>query len=243
MNVEEMSVTLNITEIPSQAFTPFNGKLFKFKNIHLNTLDKVTIKRMAFYNLDNLSFISLPIQIHRIQDEAFAFETKSNEKHEIRFYQNLNNIIFEQRSFDRIQRPTTIGFSSNVTFIPETAFKSFLNDNNNKIQFFFYSFINCSDCRNQWLIRDKKDGQVFYAKCMHNQSLTLFSSEIKSHFNSYCNLINSINYDQCRYHFTEVSFHLVNFIFKILLIYFRIRCIVHQTLQTFNKFSNQLVHN
>ena len=212
VNVEQISVGLNITEIPSHAFIPFNGKQFKLKTISIGTPNKITIKKMAFYYLDHLSTIMLPNQIQRIQDEAFAFETKSNKRLEIIFYNNFNDTIIESRSFDGIQRPTTISFNSNVTFIPETAFKSFLNHADNNIKF-EYHFINCSDCRNQWLIRDKKDEQLLNATCMHQKNLTLFSSQIRSHFNSNCNLNNSMNYHSCQYHAKEVSFHFLHFIF------------------------------
>ena len=133
VNVKYISVHLNITEIPSQAFMPLNGKQFKLTDINFDTSDKITIEKIAFYYLDHLSTISLPFYIKRIQDEAFAFGTKSNKILEIRFYQHLNDIIFDSRSFDRIQRPTTISLNSNVTFIPETPFKSFLNYTNNNI--------------------------------------------------------------------------------------------------------------
>ena len=213
VNVEQISVASNITEIPSYAFMPLNGKQFKLTYINFDTYDKITIKKMAFYYLENLSYISLPVYIERIQDEAFAFETKSSKRIKIRFYQDFNDIIIESRSFDGIQRPTTISFSSNVTFIPETAFKSFLNHIDNNIHF-SNRFINCSDCRNQWLIRDRKDEQVSFAKCMHNENLTLFSSQIRSHLNSNCNLNNSMNYHPCRYELKYVSFHFLNFDLK-----------------------------
>ena len=65
VNVEEIQVGLNGTDnndyypyenaVPSQAFVPFNGKQKNLNKITLDfTYNKAAIKKMAFYNLNNL---------------------------------------------------------------------------------------------------------------------------------------------------------------------------------------------
>ena len=54
---------MNINEIPSQAFTPLNGKQTKLNTIYMYFYNNnnMTIKKLAFYNLENLTNETVPI--------------------------------------------------------------------------------------------------------------------------------------------------------------------------------------
>ena len=89
-----------------------------------------------------------------------------------------------------MQRPVNINYQYDVDSLPEFAFKPFLDDKNNAISF-TESTINCSNCCNQWMIRDNKADQVRNAICNDNANLTLFSNQVKDKL-SKCDL-SSIN--------------------------------------------------
>ena len=60
----KISVHLNITEIPSQAFMPFKGKQSK---LHKHkTQNTITIKKMAFFNLENFHFLEFNFDVAKI---------------------------------------------------------------------------------------------------------------------------------------------------------------------------------
>ena len=117
---------------------------------------------------------------------------------------HLDQTVFEPGSFDGIKRPTNVNFSyTNLTFLPQIAFKSFLDHHQNSISFINQGYINCLDCRNQWLLRDIKDKQVLDAKCIQNKyGQYLFSPEIRSIFKSRCKFI---DYHPCQYLYNHVS--------------------------------------
>ena len=89
-----------------------------------------------------------------------------------------------------MQRPVNINYENDVDFLPESLFKPFLDDKNNAISFTI-STIDCSNCCNQWMIRDNKTDQVKNAICNNNATLTLFSNQVKDKL-SKCDL-SSIN--------------------------------------------------
>ena len=210
VNINYIEIQLNITEIPSNAFVPVNRNQSELNIITLNTPNKLTINKMAFYNLNNLTWIRLNSKIKKIEAEAFSLSKKSNQLIRIYFEaKNLTGHEIKFESFEGIQRPVKIQFEySNITFINQAAFKSLLKNINSNINF-LETIMNCLDCRNQWLIRDKKDEHLSNAKCMHNNSLTLFNAGIEAYFNSNCNKENSINYYPCTYWGSDVS---INFI-------------------------------
>ena len=182
-----------------------NGKQRKLQRIRLYSPNEITIQNAAFYNLNNLKVITFYSKIKRIQNEAFAFKEKSSDSFKIIFKRmNLDETVFESGSFDGIQRPTDISFSyTNLTFLPEMAFKSFLDNDNNNVSFTDQGYINCLDCRNEWLFRDAKDKQVLDAKCIQNQyGDYLFSPEIRFIFKSRCKFI---YYHLCKYLYNDVS--------------------------------------
>ena len=145
---------------------------------------------MAFYNLENLTRIQFfHPEIRKIENQAFSFNKKLSQKLTIEFFFCImNGSSFDTGSFDGIKRPTQILFQrSNISFIPESSFKSVLNHENSNVRF-EYSYLNCFDCKNHWMIRDQKDKQVNNEKCNHNTNSTLFSPQIRLKFNTNCKI-------------------------------------------------------
>lgn len=181
---------LNVTEIPSNAFIPFNGKQLKLNFIEFNIANQFTIKRMAFYHLENITKLFFYGKTERIEREAFAFSKKSKQRLLLDLTV-LNGSSFEPRSFDGIQRPIDVRLAGS-NYLPDSSFKSVLDKEDSHVIFGYGydSRVNCSDCQNHWLIRDGKDGQVYNAFCIHNKNMTLFSPQIKYELNSKCNTKN-----------------------------------------------------
>ena len=177
VNIQHINVNLNITEIPSQAFMPFNGKQSKFNSIILYTPNAITIKKMAFFHLENLNHLHFHSDISKIQNQAFAISKSSSEKLSIDFFNNIDGDSFEPESFQGLQRSVQINFYQYLNYVPESSFKTIL-DNQNNI-FFQFSYIDCKHCKNLWMIRDEREKHVIYANCNHNHSLTLFHSQVR----------------------------------------------------------------
>ena len=185
------TIGLNVTEIPSNAFT--NNSHSDIRTLQLFSKHNLTVKTNAFYNLNNLTSIQFngPKLLH-FGKEGFKFSSKSDEKLHITF--DHANPSFDNGTFDSINRPVNIVFSStNVTFIPESSFKTVLNNNQSVIEiinshsdFYVNSYINCSDCRNQWLIKQNKQKQVKSGFCLENHNQTLFDNEIKHKLTILC---------------------------------------------------------
>ena len=184
VNVETLGLKMFITEIPSQAFMPLKGKQSKLKLVSFESHNSLTIKKMAFSNLDNLNNLHFETDFDKVESEAFAINNGSSEKLTITFAFPINGHVFQQKSFVGLQRSVEIRFSGNVNYIPESSFKTILDNPNNNLTFRSRSIsanctINCFDCKNVWMIRDQKDKQVIHAKCNHNNSLTLFHSQVQ----------------------------------------------------------------
>ena len=76
--------------------------------------------------------------------------------------ENVNNRAFNAKSLLSIGRPTELRLGD-MTYINETVFKPFLLDNpNNKITLGDDRIVNCTDCDNYWIRRDKLDTRVTY---------------------------------------------------------------------------------
>ena len=217
-NVIKITITLNITEIPSYAF----GKQSNLKKLVIRGSNELTIKNKAFYHLDNLTHLTIGLHLDaytrhyrfqqlqyrklqylkKIQNGAFAFEKPSDHKLNIMFVRcKFDDESFEPGSFDGIQRPVQLKLlDSSITYLPETMLKLFLNNSNNTITF-DNSLVNCSDCRNLWLFKENPHenqyDQLKNVECMderdsklfsENSKLTLFSLETELYFKSNCNV-------------------------------------------------------
>ena len=203
INVEIVELGLDINEIPSDAFKAKTN----LKSISIHSNNNVTIKRLSFLNLDNLielKFVSPNIK--KIENEAFNFNSTSAKKLVLTFERcNFNSDSFESKSFDGIKTNFQIEFSSSKpNFLSESTFKSVLNNANNIIRF-NHSYLNCSDCRNQWMIKNEKDKQIQNPLCNPYRNLTLFSSETKINLSFKCNSSNNTKYFPCQYYYGDVS--------------------------------------
>ena len=148
---------------------------------------------MAFYNLNDLNYISLRAnQLDHIDNEAFAFSKKSSVKLQIVFsFSYLYDDSFEIRTFDGIRRPVDITFDhlkvhKNVSCLQESMFKSVLDYDDSNTIIFNETYINCTDCRNQWLFRGRKDYQIKDAFCIHNTNITLFDPHNREYLSRKC---------------------------------------------------------
>lgn len=217
-NVIKITITLNITEIPSYAF----GKQSNLRQLAIRGSNQLTIRNEAFYYLDNLTHLTIGLHsdaytkyykfqqlqyrklrhLKKIQNGAFAFQSPSNQKLNIMFVRcKFDNESFEPGLFDGIQRPVQLKLlDSFITYLPETVLKSFLNHSNNTI-IFDNSSVNCSDCRNLWLFKENPHenqyDQLKNVECTderdpklfnENSKLTLFSLETELYLKLNCNL-------------------------------------------------------
>ena len=150
----------------------------------------MTIKSNAFQNLKHLKKIRIQSEnIIKIEKSAFNF-SKSNKHSVIEFgHLNLSGDSFASGSFDGNQRPLKIILkATNITYIPESSFKSVLNSQLNYIKFYRNSTIDCDDCRNRWLIIGQKENQVKNALCKTDTKKKLFDNEIKLKLKTKCKL-------------------------------------------------------
>ena len=151
-----------------------------------------------------MKFVSSNIK--KIENQAFNFNSTSTKKFNLTFEQcNFNSDSFESKSFDGIKTTFQIEFlSSKLDFLSESTFKSVLNNANNIIRF-NHSYLNCSDCRNRWMINDGKDKQIQSPFCSPFRNLTLFSSETKINLSFKCNSSNNTKYFPCQCYYGDVS--------------------------------------
>lgn len=173
VNVQRIDIHLNITEIPSKALN-----LRNLNSIQIRTQNSIKIQQNAFYNVDNLRELRFQSQINKIESGAFASKN-SSVKLEMKF-DDIDSNAFESDSFKGLQRPVQIAFDS-LRYFPESSFKMIL-DNQNNIR---VNNVNCKDCRNHWLIKDQRDGQVYGVNCNKN-GLKLFDDKSKSFLNRIC---------------------------------------------------------
>ena len=179
--VSGINMDLNITEIPTQAFTSK-----KISSISINIKNNITIKSKAFYNADNLfRFEIYYSNITKIESEAFALAKNSSQKLEISFGGcQFNDDAFDPKSFSGIQRSVEVVFLfGDVNFIPESAFKPLLEDKRNRMSVYDGRF-NCLDCRNHWLIKQKKESQFLNPTCMDGSFF--YSDKVRSYLDSHC---------------------------------------------------------
>jgi hypothetical protein len=149
-----------LTSIPDYAFQPVNGPQNKLKTLDLccgYSLSK--IGKNAFYDLINLEGLDFYYQnISHIQWNSFWFRHSSNKELQLDLSRNkLNSSSFEIGSFTNAKRPLYIDLSFNhITYLDENVFSPFLLGLNFENSINLYKNpLNCSDCRNQWIINDK----------------------------------------------------------------------------------------
>ena len=94
---------------------------------------------------------------------------------------------FEEGSFDGNKGTLKIRFLySDIDYIPENSFKSLLNNTKNSIALYDDSTIDCNNCANYWLIKEKKEKQITNAHCKDNVNKTLFDTENQTKLSKKC---------------------------------------------------------
>ena len=188
--LESVTIGLYITEIPSNAIKTVDGHNSTLKYLTIKSDHNFTIKTNAFQNLDNL--INLEFKqttISKIEKGAFNFTYKNHLQFNLFLFNVLlNGDSFKEGSFDGVQVPVHTSLqSTNIGFISESAFKTVLSNPKSQINFYYNSFVNCEDCRNYWLITEKKENQIKNPRCRGNSSEILFDENVKSKLILKCN--------------------------------------------------------
>ena len=186
-----LDLGLNVNQIPTNAIQKKN---FVF-GLTINSKQSLTIQTGAFQNIHGLYNIQFQFsKINEIQKEAFKpnHTISSSIRLSIVFESiQFNNESFVPGSFDGVRRPLELEFRSvHLGYLEESIFKSVLDANKlNTIKFTTESqetsYIDCSDCRNQWLIRDKRRDQI-EAVCKDDINKILFDDEIAQKLKTKC---------------------------------------------------------
>ena len=142
--------------------------------------------------LQQVSFIETPIK--SIEKEAFRLNKSTDFRLYVVFdHLDLKPETFSNGAFDGRTYAFFIRFAqTNMTYLSESVFGSMLSQFNNQSRISFdwvgdeKSFIDCSDCRNHWLIKQQRDKQVHFPFCQHDPELLLFSDEIQQDLNKKC---------------------------------------------------------
>ena len=184
-NLNSLTLGLNVTEIPSNAIQPINGLYSSINDFTLRSMQNLTIKTNAFNNLNKLHQLTIQLtNINQIEKSALNFAGESSSLFLIFAHLKFHDDSFAPDSFGDIKRSLYILFiSTNITHIPESSFKTVLNNSESKIQF-DNSLIDCEDCRNLWLITNEK--QIHSPFCKQNTKMLLFDPEIQLNLRTKC---------------------------------------------------------
>ena len=199
--LELLVLGLNLTEIPSNAFNTSNQhNLSHLRELDLLVTQNLTIKSNAFKNLKNLQYLTFfKANIKKLENESLNFGGNLvDRKLSVDFdFVNLTPDSFETGTFDGFTKPIVIRFlyNSSLDYFPEATFKSVLNNKNNTIMNFNKEpSFDCENCKNFWLIKDNKEGQMKNIICKQDSGKkvkrTLFNQEIKNKLNLKCNKTN-----------------------------------------------------
>ena len=163
-------------------------------SLMVNFSQPVTVKTGALEGLSNLTQFTLwDSSIKKIEKGAFKTASKSNNTYKIHFLNaKISGKAFDNGTFDGVlDRQLDIGFwATDIDYIPESAFKPVLEKNpKNKVylshSWYTECYLDCTNCGNFWLVRDKKNSQ-FSAYCQGQMSKTLFDEDIKLKLFAYC---------------------------------------------------------
>ena len=206
INSSDLSINIqtNVTEIPTNAFAPVDGKESKLELLWIKQSNPAStkVKSGAFENLNNLDRINLWVQMSKIESEAFKLNKKSDKGLTIDFLfaNHFTGDTFENGTFNGIQRERiNILFqvpTSKIDYLPEHSFKSILDLNQNNTIYIndilYGTKIDCSDCRNYWLIRENKKAQLHKPMCTEGYNPNtgtgkfLFDDDIVSKLKTKC---------------------------------------------------------
>ena len=74
INLNHLSLKLNVTEIPANAIQPFNGQHSSISFLVISSIQSLTIRKGAFHNFIELQFFSIfDTSIKLIEKDAFKF--------------------------------------------------------------------------------------------------------------------------------------------------------------------------
>jgi hypothetical protein len=172
-NLRKLQLSIEtINKIPENAFKNKQINLtyiyFDYSKDEKSHGSIKTIGNNAFFNLNNLQFLSFGYQsIDFLPKNAFDFKLASNEKLTIYLHENnLNDTSFESGIFANSKRPLYILLKNNkLTYLDEKIFGPCLKNKNNTIDCDIKEMV--CDCRMLWLIKNKAEfsKRVWNVKC------------------------------------------------------------------------------
>ena len=186
-----LDVELNTTEIPSNAFSSGgNHTELRFLDI-METHHNLTVKSGAFQHLNELDGITFKhTSISAIENQAFKLNLTSSKTSKLYItfdWCNITGGIFKNGSFDgHNDRPLSVGFTvTDIDYLDERIFKTVFKNENSTI-YFYFSSLDCFDCRNYWLAKDYNATRVHSTRCNGQQGKNLFDEEIKTKLDQKC---------------------------------------------------------
>ena len=180
-NLTILDLSLNVTEIPAKSFQQINGHS-NVSYLYLKSNRNLTIKSDAL-QFDKISAFKIyDSTIDKIEKSAFKF--RGNRISMYIGFENcqLTGESFQNGSFDSLQAFDIFFRRTNINYLAEGVFKKVLQSNQILFQ---YSGIDCSDCRNYWLIKNNKAQQID-AHCHGQLKKVLFDQEIQSKLKQKC---------------------------------------------------------
>ena len=172
-------ITLNVTEIPTNAIKPIDGLDSTIERIVLRLQQNSIIKSNAFINMPELYHLGIEnATINLIESSAFNFSGQIGKKMEILFENvNISGNAFNKNTFVNTMRSIVFTFkSTNLNYLNQSSWSSLLENGSSGI-IFKNSLIDCNDCRNLWL--NKKIKQITNPHCQGNTMSTLFDDQIQ----------------------------------------------------------------
>ena len=203
VNLTVLDIGLNVTEIPTNAIKPINGRESKLKLLTITAIKDIIIRSRAFQNLNHIIQILIQpsndmfssTKIQRIEDQVFRTKEKLDFEFSITFQINVNGDSFINATFDGIQRPVSINFFStsiqkDMKYLPESAFDSVLDNKRSEIVLGIGTgssiSLDCDDCRNKWLVTSQKYMQIQNSICKDGNG-NLFNPDVQTKLLTKCN--------------------------------------------------------
>jgi hypothetical protein len=162
INLERLELYgTQISEIPSYAFRPIIGIQSKLSFIDFGVNNMKEIGNYSFYDLKNLTSLTFTYEsLELISMNSFHFNNVSNQTFELHLNNiySLNGSSFAINSLSNIERPTQIYLRSanHLEFFDETIFLPFLASNPENKILLNSTYIDCDDCRSNWLVKESK---------------------------------------------------------------------------------------
>ena len=177
---------LNVTEIPTNTFNST-----KITNLEIKSHENLVIKSDAlkFDTLEQFRIYETTIQ--EIQRNALKFNYSVHKGLYLTFEKcKLTGQTFQNGSFDAINganKAFSIVFDhTNINYLAEGAFKIVLYKGYwNRIDL-RDNQIDCEDCKNYWMIKEKLDKQVLGGYCQGSNNTKSLFDEIKSKLSQKC---------------------------------------------------------